>query len=139
MSLLKNVVSFPPLSFFRNRKPFRYCIPHLYKPFSSHSVPHIKKRIRISKANVPLLIGPVSIGVATCSDENQIFRQNKAVVLVSNIAPPLLASVWERDGDCVVFVCLWFWCSCAVSVWVYTPVLLHIWLSTLINRVLCIF
>lgn len=59
--------------------------------------------------------------------------------MVSNIEAPLLASVWECDGGGVVFVCLWFWYSCAVSVWVYTPVLLHIWRSTLINHVLCIF
>lgn len=48
----------------------------------------------------------------------------------------------ECDGDGVVFVCLWFRCSGvprAVSVWVYAPVMLHIWLSTLINHVLCIF
>lgn len=80
----------------------------------------MKKRIRFGvlkkKASASLLIGPVSIGVATCSDENQIFRQKEAVALVSNIEAPLLASVWGCDGGGVVFVCLWFWYSCAVSV-----------------------
>lgn len=70
------------------------------------------------KANGSLLIGTVSIGVATCSDENQILRQKEAEALVSNIEAPLLASVWECDGGGVVFVCLWFCYSCAVSVWV---------------------
>lgn len=115
-------------------------LPSPLKPF--HSVGHHTWRresaLELEKANVSLLIGPVSIGVATCSDENQIFRQKEAVALVSNIEAPLLASVCECDGGGVVFVCLWFWYSCAVSVWVYA-VLLHIWLSTLINRVLCIF
>lgn len=70
--------------------------------------------MELEKANVSLLIGPVSMGVATYSDENQIFRQEEAVVLVSYIEAPLLASVWECDGGGVVFVCLWFWYSCAV-------------------------
>lgn len=63
--------------------------------------------MELEEANVSLLIGPLSIGVATCSDENQIFRQREAVALVSNIEAPLLASVWECDGGGVVFVCLW--------------------------------
>lgn len=70
--------------------------------------------MKFEKANVSLLIGPVSIGVATCSDENQIFRQKEAVVLVSNIEAPPLASVWGCDGGGAVFVCLWFRYSCAV-------------------------
>lgn len=49
------------------------------------------------------------------SDENQIFSQEGSVVLVSNIEAPLLASVWECDGGGVVFVCLWFWYSCAAA------------------------
>lgn len=97
--------------------------------------------MEVEKANVSPLIGPASIGVATCGDENQIFRQEEAVVLVSNIETPPLASVWECDGGGVVLVCLWFsWCSCAcASFCAPSPVLLHIWRSTLINRVLCIF
>lgn len=66
------------------------------------------------KANVSLLIGLVSIDVATCCDENQIFRQKEDVASVSNIEAPLLASVWECDGGGVGFVCLWFWYSCAL-------------------------
>lgn len=88
------------------------------------------------------LIGPLSIGVATC-DKIQIFRQKVVVVVVvasvSDVQTPLLAvPVGERDGDGVAFVSLWFWHFLAVSVWVCTA-MLHIWRSTLINHVLCIF
>lgn len=56
----------------------------------------------------------MSIGIATCSDENQIFRQKEAVVLVSNIEAPLLASVWGCDGGgggvCVSVVSVFLCC-----------------------------
>ena len=64
--------------------------------------------MEFEKANVSLLIGPGSIGVATCSDENQIFRQKEAVALLSNSEAPLLASVCECDGGGVVFVSVVF-------------------------------
>lgn len=92
----------------------------------------MEKRTRIGtakleKVNAFLLIGPLSIGVATCSDENQIFRQREAVVSVSNIEAPLLASVWECDGGGMVFVCLWFWYSCVcVSLGFYACVVAHL-------------
>lgn len=83
--------------------------------------------MELEKANVSLLIGPVSIGVATWGDENQIFRQKEAVALVSNIEAPLLASVWVCDGGGVVFVCLWFLVFlCCVSLGLYSWVVAHL-------------
>lgn len=95
--------------------------------------------------NTSLLIGPLSVGVAICSDENQISTKMEAVeffFLVSNIESLPWASVGGGERQCggsVVFVCLWFCSSSAVQVLVYTPVPVHIWLPALINHVLCIF
>lgn len=57
-----------------------------------------------------LLIGLLSIGVATCHDENQILRQKKAVVLVSNIEAPL----WLLCGS--VMVAAWCLCVCGFGI-----------------------
>lgn len=92
------------------------------------------------------LIGPSRVDVATCCDENQIFRQEVDAALVSSVEKKLSA------GSCVGNV-MWGWTLSALCVSfcvrvlplshrefeVGAAVLLHIWLSALINCVLCIF
>lgn len=59
-----------------------------------------------------------------CSDENQIFRQEEAVVLVSYIGAPLVGFC---GGNAMVFVRLWLWCSFAVRVFgLYARVVAHL-------------
>ena len=76
------------------------------------------------------VIGPPGVGVATRSDESR-YSDRRCLKIWPSVGFPL----GECDGDGVVFVCLWFLCQFGV----YTPVMLHIWPSTLINHVLCIF
>lgn len=102
-------------------------------------IPHMEScrsgAIQLGEATASPPIGPLSIGVATSGDENQIFRQKEAVALASNVEAPLLASVWECDGVCVSVV-FGIPVLCQFG---FILLLLHIWLSTLINRVLCVF
>lgn len=100
------------------------------------------KRIRLEQLSYKQLLYLLVLWVLVLQHavmKTRYSEKRKPSFSVSNIEAHLFASVGEFDGGSMVFVCLWFCSPSAVQVLVYTPVLLHIWLFTLINHVLCIF
>lgn len=97
------------------------------------------------KSKSLLLIGPLRVDVATCCDENQIFRQEVDAALVSSVEKSLHRLLCGEcyvglNSECIV-------CFFGVRVLFFSRrefvfravVLLYIWLSALINCVLWIF
>lgn len=66
-------------------------------------IPHFGVRLEgdlsQKRSKSPLLIGPLRVDVATCCDENQIFRQEVDAALVSSVEKPLC---WLLCGECDV-------------------------------------